>query len=110
MEAKLTIQEAAMYLGQEIEYGAVHTRDVLTVELLAEIKRFKNPYFQLILRSIEDMTDQERQRYRMLQTTSPNMGNHYFDMYARVTNYLRSIGVDCDELIKQGKAIRKEIK
>lgn len=107
-----------MYLGQEIEYGAVHTRDVLTVELLAEIKRFKNPYFQLILRSIEDMTEEEKNELKnrvglehedlVAILCKKVMHLVYLSEMVSIVNYLRSIGVDCDNLIQQGKAIRKE--
>lgn len=110
MENKLTIQEAACYLGQEVEYGAVYTRDILTVELLAEIKKYNNTYFQLILRSIEDLTSEEVEHYNMLidildKATTPTQE---FLEFANITNYLRSIGVDCDGHIENGKAIRKQ--
>lgn len=122
---KLTIQEAALYVGccqvaitlmfqdgiswEEPLKGVDLAESVIITDVdsygFDDIIEWK-----LILRSIEDMTEEEESHYNSLITEL--QGFDYAEdeilYFAKITNYLRSIGVDCDDLIGQGKAIRKE--
>jgi len=115
MSDKLTIQEAARYLGQklalyDLEGNFIRT-PLATCEFLSDFNYLKKTLsVKIILRSIEDMTEEEESHYNSLITEL--QGFDYAEdeilYFAKITNYLRSIGVDCDDLIKQGKAIRKQ--
>lgn len=65
---------------------------------------------KLILRSFDQMTDEEYDHLSNLEVTRFSE-KCYFDDQAQKgaakTNYLRSIGVDCDGLIEAGWAIKE---
>jgi hypothetical protein len=119
---KLTIQEAARYIGCEIisflRDGSVWSKNKLDAKWLSfyyggtNDKNHMYYPFKLILRSIEDMTEEESKVFAKINIVD----NDYYKIVDKVNdmskciNYLRSIGVDCDNLISQGKAIRKESK
>lgn len=71
---------------------------------------------KLILRPLSDMTDKENKVYNSLDEMRPNFGyqSHWIErelweinMWVRKINYLRSIGIDCDNLIENNLAINK---
>lgn len=122
---KLTIQEAARYIGccqvaitsmfqdgiswEEPLKGVDIAESVIITDVdsygFDDIIEWK-----LILRSIEDMTEEEESHYNSLITEL--QGFDYAEdeilYFAKIVNYLRSIGVDCDGHIESKKAIRKE--
>lgn len=122
---KLTIQEAARYIGccqvaitsmfqdgiswEEPLKGVDIAESVIITDVdsygFDDIIEWK-----LILRSIEDMTEEEYEKYSDLAelVLKAKTAIDSVKYWSKIVNYLRSIGVDCDDLIKQGKAIRKE--
>lgn len=122
---KLTIQEAARYIGccqvaiTSIFQDGISWEEPLMGVDIAEsvIITDVDSYgfddiieWKLILRSIEDMTEEEYEKYSDLAELllKAKTAIDSVKYWSKIVNYLRSIGVDCDDLIKQGKVIRKE--
>lgn len=68
--------------------------------------------FKLILRSFDQMTDEEKRTYNNYVTNAKLMGyagnfEDHIESISKCINYLRSIGVDCDGLIEAGWAIKE---
>lgn len=68
--------------------------------------------YKLILRSFEQMTDEERNKRNEIYDATKGYQNMSGVVLraAPLINYLRSIGIDCDGLIEAGYAIKEDAK
>jgi hypothetical protein len=104
----------------------------LTADLLSDIhanrQEYGTPYFKLLLRKFEDITEEEWQQAWVVIGGTPHLYEHgkeefqqcllegywdesgiqmdYYTMTALI-NYFRGIGIDCDDLIDSKNAAYK---
>ena len=108
------------YMGCRIVATRLHSGKTLTrlrLNNIAEMTGQKYSDLKLILRSLDQMTDEEqefalniaRSYWESDKTLAGNSAERRIQVCAREINYLRSIGIDCDGLIEADYAIKKEI-
>ena len=115
---QLTAQEAALYLGQEIQFTNVYynhkdTQDIemLTAAVLVDISRQHKVDAKLLLRPLSDITEEELQAlgYRSKGDFEGLYlaANGEFIFTTKEFAYLLSRGFDLFGFIESGKAIDK---
>ena len=119
MEQKLTIQDICKYPNSRVVWGKESFRVIRLLLENTEVIGISNDYdfrissvtnwvrtydCKLELRTIKDMTDEERSIMYCINTKEAGMPCL---KYIEITDYLRSISVDIDNFISQGKAVRE---
>jgi hypothetical protein len=97
-----------LYLGCEVIERISHKDSertfVLTPEKIEAIL-FQPQYYKLVLRPQSNLTNEEKSNCP--KAGLDKWGNITIESMAEVTNYLRSIKIDCDNLIENNLAIDK---
>ena len=93
--------------------------ELLTLDNMGRLIHRRN--FKLILRSFDQITDEEKIQLNIICSDTKGMPTepenwaskhviYTINKSAQQINYLRSIGIDCDGLIEAGFAIKEETK
>ena len=127
MTEKLTLADCFKYPEAEIvrvydEYTKNTYRNIIAFIVNHSISvemRYEISFCKLILRSIEQLTDEEKaqllenhlndQGRDILKRSSYSYGNfenRLYELDVKQTDYLRSISVDIDNFLKSGKAVK----
>lgn len=77
---------------------------IAIIEHDEQINNFEIHDVTLVLRPFDSMTESESEEYQKLSRFNTRESWAFAKSQARAINYLRSVGIDCDELIEKGEA------